>query len=101
MPKHFLPTLLEQQKRKLKLNLIHTFIFSMFDKLIKPSFTWTGVEVLIQILGVPMVAADQLEERALLCFEQPDIFKNCSKCTTPSGIEPKQQSVPKNLSSSY
>lgn len=59
------------------------FLFRMFKDLIRASYFVYVVGGTFIFQRIPMVIADQPEERALLCFKGKDSFIDCSLCTLP------------------
>lgn len=83
-------TLPDETRRKLKLQLYHCFIFTLFRRLVRASYTGIVFNATTYSPRISMVVADQPEERSLLALKRRDSDMECSHCTLRTRLREEQ-----------
>lgn len=80
LPHHLPPA----AKRRMKMQLIHRFVYRMFKDLIQASFTGFVLDGQIFTPRIAMYIADQPEERSMLSLKRQGSEMDCTHCSLPS-----------------
>lgn len=80
----FVPPVHDAQEQILKLDVYLRFIFLVFQKIIRVSYTGTVVDGHLLLSSAFMVIANQSEERTLPCLQRREPLMDCTSCTMPT-----------------